>query len=135
MKISTRGRYVLRAMIELGLNYGKGPILLKDIAINQNISEKYLSQLMSIMRRAGLVSLVRGVGGGYLIVKKPDVISLAEILYPIEGNMTLVDCISNPNVCINSNNCVSRPTWIDLSQLIKNYLESTTLEDIIKKIE
>jgi len=133
MKISSRGRYILRAMIELGLNYGKGPISLKYIAINQNISEKYLLQLMSVMRRIGLVRLVKGTGGGYMIIKEPNKISLAQILYPIEGNMALIDCINDPDFCIHSDNCLSRPVWVELSQLIRNYLESTTLEDIINK--
>ncbi|MDY6863810.1 MAG: Rrf2 family transcriptional regulator [Thermodesulfobacteriota bacterium] len=134
MKISSRGRYILRAMIELGINFGGKPISLKNIALNQNISEKYLTQLMGIMKRAGLVRLKRGVGGGYILVRDPVKITLAQILYPIEGDMSLIDCISDPVFCIHSDDCYSRPVWLELSRLIKNYLESTTLEDAIKKI-
>jgi Rrf2 family cysteine metabolism transcriptional repressor len=133
MQLSCRGRYAARAMFELALNYGQGPLPLSTIATNEGISKKYLNQLMGPLKLAGLVRVVRGKSGGFVLARPPSEIALAGILYAIEGDMSLIDCVKEPSVCDRSGACSSRVIWSDLSHLINNYLQSTTLEDILKK--
>jgi Rrf2 family protein len=120
-------------MIELALHHGKEPLSLTTIAKNEGISKKYLTQLMGPLKLAGLVRVVRGKTGGFVLARHPSKITLGDILYALEGDMSLLDCVKDPRVCYRSSECMSRPTWLELSQLIKNYLNSTTLADIVKK--
>jgi len=133
MQISCRGRYAVRAMIELALHHGKSPLSLAIVAKNEGISKKYLTQLMGPLKRAELVSVVRGKTGGFLLAHHPSKITLGDILYAVEGNMSLVECVKDPEACYLSDECLSRPTWLELSHLINNYLRQTTLADMLKK--
>ncbi|HCX90005.1 MAG: Rrf2 family transcriptional regulator [Deltaproteobacteria bacterium CG12_big_fil_rev_8_21_14_0_65_43_10] len=133
MRLSCRGRYVTRAMIELALHHGKEPLPLATIEKNQGISKKYLTQLMGVLKLTGLIRVVRGKNGGYLLARAPSEITLADILYAVEGDMSLIDCVKDAKLCYRSDECISRPTWVELSELIKDYLGTTTLEDILKK--
>ncbi|MFH0813422.1 MAG: Rrf2 family transcriptional regulator [Candidatus Zixiibacteriota bacterium] len=133
MRISCRGRYATRAMIELALHHGKTPFPLTTISKNQGISKKYLNQLLGPLKRAGLVRVVRGNAGGFVLAHHPSKITLGDILYAVEGDMSLLDCVKDPMVCYRSSECLSRATWLELSQLIRNYLQATTLADILKK--
>jgi rrf2 family protein (putative transcriptional regulator) len=133
MRLSCRGRYATRAMIELALHHGKGPLPLNNIAQNEGISKKYLNQLMGPLELAGLVRVVRGKNGGFLLARTPAEITLGDILYAVEGDMSLLDCVKNSKLCYRSEECFSRSTWVELSQLINNYLRATTLSDILKK--
>ena len=99
MKLSTRGRYGVRLMLDLALHYGEGPIFLKDIAERQGISEKYLWQLINPLKTTGLINSQRGAHGGYVLGKAPERISLKEILQILEGSLCLVDCVDNPSFC------------------------------------
>ena len=133
MRLSCRGRYATRALIELALHHGKKPLPLAIISKNQGISKKYLTQLMGPLKLAGLVRVVRGKTGGFVLAHHPAKITLGAILYAAEGDMSLIDCVKDPRVCYRSDECLSRATWLELSQLTKNYLDSTTLADILKK--
>ncbi|MDI6776936.1 MAG: Rrf2 family transcriptional regulator [Syntrophales bacterium] len=133
MRLSCRGRYVTRAMIELALHHGKEPLPIRIIEKNQGISKKYLTQLMGNLKLAGLVRVVRGKNGGYMLTRHPSEITLADILYSVEGDMSLIDCVKDHRLCYRSSECISLPTWVELSQLIKNYLQSITLADVLKK--
>ncbi|MBW2147363.1 MAG: Rrf2 family transcriptional regulator [Deltaproteobacteria bacterium] len=133
MQISCRGRYATRALIELALHHGKAPLPLSSIAQNQDISKKYLQQLMGILKRAGLVRVVKGKKGGFLLAQHPSKITLANILYPVEGEMSIVDCVSDRTLCYRSPECIAHQTWLGLSEAIKRHLESITLADMIKK--
>ena len=133
MRLSCRGRYATRAMIELALHHGKEPLPLRIIEKNQGISKKYMTQLMSGLKLAGLVRVVRGKKGGYLLARPPSEITMADILFSVEGDMSLVDCVQDQRLCYRSDECLAIPTWVELSQLIKNYLKSTTLADVLKK--
>ncbi len=133
MRLSCRGRYATRAMIELALHHGKEPLSLKTIEKNQGISRKYLTQLMGGLRIAGLVVVARGKKGGYTLARHPSEITMADILFSVEGDMSLVDCVKDPRLCYRSEECIAIPTWVGLSELIKNYLRSTTLADVLKK--
>lgn len=133
MRLSCRARYATRALIELAMHHGKDPVPLTTIAKNECVSQKYLNQLMGPLKLAGLVRVVRGKSGGFILARSPSEITLGDILYAVEGDMTLIDCVSESSVCERSHDCPSRSTWFELSQLINNYLRSTTLADIIEK--
>ncbi|MFH1626172.1 MAG: Rrf2 family transcriptional regulator, partial [Pseudomonadota bacterium] len=133
MRLSCRGRYATRAMVELALHHGKEPLSLAKIEKNQGISKKYLTQLMGGLKLTGLVRVIRGKNGGYMLARRPSEITLADILYAIEGDMSLIDCVKDQKLCYRSDECISLPTWLELSQLIRNYLESVTLADVVQK--
>ena len=133
MKLSTRGRYGVRLMLELALHYGEGPILLKDIAERQGISEKYLWQLINPLKTTGLVNSLRGAHGGYILGKAPDAISLKEILQVLEGPLCLVDCVDNPSLCERADSCISREIWGEASKSMQQPLEDTTLAAMVER--
>jgi Rrf2 family cysteine metabolism transcriptional repressor len=133
MKLSTRGRYGVRIMLDLALHYGEGPILLRDISKRQGISEKYLWQLINPLKTIGLISSTRGSHGGYVLAKPPGEISLKEIVRVLEGSLCLVDCIENPAVCERSQSCTSRDIWSEASHQISQILESMTLDKMVAK--
>ncbi len=133
MKLSTRGRYGVRLMIDLALHYGNGPIYLKDIAGRQGISEKYLWQLINPLKAAGLVSSTRGAHGGYALAKEPKGISLKEILQVLEGSLCLVDCVDNPASCERAASCISRDIWGEASRGMQRTLADTTLAAMVSR--
>ena len=133
MKLSTRSRYGLRLMLVLGANENKGPIFLKDIAHSEEISEKYLSQIIIPLKASGLINTFRGAHGGYVLGKPPSRIRLREIIEPLEGDLSLVDCVKKTDMCSRSIECVTRDVWNDLSNLVIDYLDKMTLEDLIVK--
>jgi Rrf2 family protein len=133
MKLSTKGRYGTRLMVDLALHHGEGPILLKEIAERQEISEKYLWQLISPLKNAGLINSTRGAHGGYNLAKPPAQITLKEIVVTLEGPMCLVECVDTPSVCSRSDTCVSRDVWHEVSEKILQTLESITLEYLVEK--
>ena len=133
MKLSTRGRYGVRLMLDLALHYGEGPVLLKDIAGRQGISEKYLWQLINPLKTVGLIGSTRGAHGGYVLARPPEEISLREIVRVLEGSLCLVDCVENPAVCDRSQTCTSRDIWSEASNQISQILESMTLDKMVVK--
>jgi Rrf2 family protein len=133
MKLSTRGRYGVRLMVDLALHYGDGPIYLKDIAGRQGISEKYLWQLISPLKATGLISSTRGAHGGYALGKRPESISLKEILQILEGSLCLVGCVDNPSLCERASSCISRDIWGEASRGMQRTLEDTTLATMVFK--
>jgi Rrf2 family protein len=133
MKLSTRGRYGVRLMLELALHYGEGPILLKDIAERQGVSEKYLWQLINPLKKTGLVNSLRGAHGGYVLAKPPEAISVKAILQILEGPLCLVDCVDNPALCERSLSCISRDIWGEASKNMQQTLEDTTLAAMVER--
>jgi Rrf2 family protein len=133
MKLSTRGRYGVRLMLELALHYGEGPVLLKEIAERQGISEKYLWQLINPLKTTGLVNSLRGAHGGYILGKPPEAISLKAILQILEGSLCLVDCVDNPSLCKRSLSCISRDIWGEASKNMQQTLEDTTLAAMVER--
>lgn len=134
MKISTRGRYSLRLMIELAEHYGEGYIALKDISSRQNISKKYLEQIIPFLSRSNLIISNRGHMGGSQLSKSPSEISVYEILLSAEGSMAPVSCMDNtPNACENADTCLTLPIYTKLNEVIKDYLSSVSLQDIIDR--
>ena len=135
MRLSTRSRYGVRLMLALGLHEKEGPIFLKDIAHSEEISEKYLSQIIMPLKASGLINTFRGAHGGYLLSRDASQITLREIIEPLEGDLTLVDCVKKSDVCNRSFECVTRDVWNEMSSLLLNFLDKITLEDLIKKQE
>jgi Rrf2 family cysteine metabolism transcriptional repressor len=133
MRLSTKGRYGVRIMMELAIHYGEGPILLKDISKKQEISEKYLWQLINSLKIAKLVNSTRGSHGGYTLSKSPSEINLNDIICVLEGNPSLVECIDNPSVCDRSEICVARDIWDEVSSKISETLRAITLKDMVDK--
>ncbi len=131
MKLSTRSRYGIRLMLELSKNYGKGTIFLKDIAKNQEISEKYLSQLIIPLRGAGLVQSTRGAHGGYSLGKPASDISLYEIVKALDGPISVVECVTNPKVCSRFDICPTQKIWKGLNDSMIRYLTEISLESLL----
>lgn len=133
MKLSTRTRYGLRAIIELAENNGAAPLQTKAIAASQDISVKYLEQLMTILRSAGLVRSIRGSKGGYMLAKSPNQIKLNEVFDCLEGHVTTVECVEDRSFCERAEDCVARQVWAQVQQAIKNVLQSITLQDLVDR--
>ena len=134
MKISTKGRYALRMLIDLAMNGKESYVSLKDIAERQNISKKYLEQIVPLLSRSGLLKTNRGYQGGYMLSKKPDQYTVGEILRLTEGSLAPVSCLDTEvNECQRADGCITLPVWQGLYEVITNYLDSITLQDIIEK--
>jgi len=133
MKISTKIRYGTRAMLELASHYGEGPIELKEIARRENISLKYLEQVIVPLRTAGLVKSVRGSKGGYLLAKPPSEVCLKDLVEILDGPIHLIECLNDPRVCQKIPSCVTRDIWKEVSEAIHGIFHSITLEDMVKR--
>lgn len=133
MKMSTRSRYGLRLMVDLAVKHGKGPILLKDVSRSQEISEKYLSQIIIPLKTAGLVKSFRGAHGGYTLQRDPDKITLIDIVSALEGDLSLVECVSSPEVCNRTEICVTQGVWAQVSRAIVDTLAGITLADLVAR--
>jgi Rrf2 family protein len=120
-------------MLDLALRYGEGPVFLKAIAKRQDISEKYLWQLIFPLKRAGLIISSRGAHGGYELSRAPKEITLKDIVCVLEGSVCLVDCVESPNSCKRSGFCVTRDIWAILSENVLNTLKSFTLEEMVNR--
>ena len=134
MKLSTRTRYGVRMMLALARHYGQGSVYLKDIAKSEEISEKYLSQIIIPLRGVGLVHSVRGAYGGYSLAKAPSEITLKDIVDVLEGDC-LVDCVRDPGICPRTQSCASRDVWDLLGGKISELLASVTLEKLLRMDE
>jgi Rrf2 family protein len=119
-------------MAVLALSYGQSPVFLKDIAKEENISEKYLSLIIIPLRRLGLVNSIRGAHGGYSLAKDPSQITLKEIVDVLEGDCSLVDCVKNPSTCPRVSICASHDIWAIIGGKISETLSSTTLDMLVK---
>lgn len=133
MKLSTKGRYGVRMMIDLAAHYGEGPVLLREVAKRQEISEKYLSNLVNPLKAMGLVEATRGVHGGYVLGKAPARITMKEIIEVLEGPLCLVDCVEKPVVCNRASFCISRDLWSEASEGMARVLEKYTLADMVER--
>ncbi len=133
MRLTTKGQYGARAMLDLAINCNDGPILLRDIAKRQEVSEKYLEHSVSALRKAGLVRSIRGARGGYVLARQPSEIRLSEIMEVLEGSMAPVECVDDPQVCQRAQLCVTRDIWARMKEAIDNILESITLRDMVEQ--
>lgn len=132
MKLTTKGRYAVTAMLDLALHYEQGAVTLSDIARRQGISLSYLEQLFARLRRSGLVDSVRGPGGGYNLAMTPAAISVAQIIVAINENIDATRCGGEQN-CDGDERCLTHYLWEDLSERIREFLSSITLADLVSK--
>lgn len=132
LKISTKGRYALRFMLDLAENGKNGFVALKDIAKRQEISKKYLEQIVPLLNKSGWLRTNRGYQGGYMLAKEPKEYVIGDILRITEGSLAPVSCLDfEVNPCKRSNNCLTLPIWQGLNKAIKDYLDSITLQDVL----
>jgi Rrf2 family protein len=128
MKLSTKGRYGTRAMVDIALH--SEPSMLKDIANRQGISPKYLDRILSSLRKAGLIKNIRGKDGGYLLTRPASTITLKEVITAVEGPLRYVGCVDDPDSCERSLVCCAREVWEKLKDAAEAVLETTTLETL-----
>jgi len=133
VKLSTKGRYGVRTMVDLVFYYGQGPILLKDIAKRQEISKKYLEHIITPLKIAGLVKSIRGPHGGYILAKSPVQIKLNRIIKVLEGSIAPAECVDDPGCCSRIEICLTRCVWKEIKRSMDEILESISLEDLIKQ--
>ena len=133
MKMSTKGRYALRVMTDLADNYNKGYVSLKDIALRQEISVKYLESIISDLIKSNLIISQHGKYGGYKLAKSPDLITAKDVIIGAEGELIPVFCSADSSLCKRSGFCKTYPVWKDFYKLVNDYFEGITLEDILKK--
>ena len=133
MKISTKGRYALRLMVDLALSGQGQPISLKDVAQRQQLSDKYLEQIVTPLSRAGLVRSVRGAGGGYLLTRRPEEYTVGEILRPLEGDLAPVECATDAQFCERSGQCVTVELWQQIHRAVSEVVHRTTLADLVAR--
>ena len=130
MQLSTKARYATRAMMELAQTYGQGPVLLKNIAQRQNISEKYLEQLMAPLRASGLIFTMRGNKGGYVLGRDPKEITLYDVISIVEGSLAPVPCVDKVEMCERWENCATRKIWVRLKDRLTAELKAINLADL-----
>jgi Rrf2 family protein len=135
VKISTRARYGMRAMLEIATHGDEGLVLLKDIAARQEISKRYLEHMMTQLRNRGLVVSERGAAGGYRLAREPADIRLDEIFEALEGEIAPVECIRDSAVCNRAEDCVTRELWCEVADSMRAVLAGKTLEDLRRRWE
>ena len=134
MKISTKGRYALRMLLDLAEHKNDGYIALKEIAERQGISKKYLEQIVPLLNKSDILQTNRGFQGGYMLAKTPDKYTIGDILRITEGSISPVACLDqNPNQCERSEHCMTLDVWKGLNKVIIDYLDGITLQDILDK--
>ncbi len=134
MKISTKGRYAVRMLLDIALNQRENPVPLKDIAARQQISKKYLEQIAAQLAQSGILTAVRGQSGGYKLSGRPGTHNLYEILRVTEGPMHSVSCLDlSPNDCPRHSFCMTLPVWEGLDRVIHDYLAGITLQDLLDR--
>jgi len=133
MRLSTKGRYGVRALVDIALNCDGGPVLLRDIAKRQGISAQYLEHLVAPLIRAGILRSIRGAKGGIVLAKPPEEISLSRVIEVLEGSVAPVECVDNPGLCARSDECATRDVWSDIKAAIMGVLESLTLKDLMDR--
>ncbi len=133
LKLSTRGRYGLKAVYELALHYGDGPTSLKDIASSQNLSESYLEQLFLSLRKEEIIDSVRGAQGGYMLAREPKEITVGQILRCLEGDMSPSACLLDDSDCSNKEECITKYVWSEIKDSVDRVIDSITLENMLEK--
>ena len=133
MKLSTRARYGTKALLELSLHWGEGPVLLKDIAQRQEIPLPYLEHLIRPLVKEGIIKSTRGTRGGVSLLKSPKEVRLSEVIQLLEGSITPVACVNNPELYPRSDLCVTHDIWVEIKKAMDRVLESTTFENLVKR--
>ncbi len=133
MILSTKGRYGVKAALDLALHYGEGPVPLNSIAERQNVSDPYLEQLIAVLKKDGLVKSVRGAQGGYMLARDPSKIYVGDLLRSLEGPMSPAECVmeDQDSECIKADYCVTRVIWEKIKESIDSVIDSISLQDMV----
>lgn len=133
MKLSTRTRYGIRAILDIAESNAGRPMQIRLIAKNQEISVKYLEQIMALLKSAGIVRSIRGSKGGYLLAKPLEQLKLSDIFHCLEGSVATVECIENEDYCERAEDCIARELWEQVQKAVDKVLESVTVKDLLEK--
>ncbi len=133
MKLSTKTRYVVRALVDLAVNYNGSPVQIKDIAKRELLSVRYLENLFTVLRAGGILKSEKGHGGGFKLGKKPEDISLLDVVELIEGKVVIVDCLADGSLCEIKSDCITHDVWEEINNAIIDILKKTTIADLMKK--
>lgn len=133
LRLSTKGQYGVRAMFEIAKGYPERPVTIREISERQEVSAPYLEQILNKLRKAGLIKSVKGPGGGYVLSKEPEHISIGAILNELEGPVALTSCLAPGEGCTRVDGCVTHLLWKALGAKIEAFLETITLKDLIEK--
>ncbi|MCG8334222.1 MAG: Rrf2 family transcriptional regulator [Proteobacteria bacterium] len=133
MKISTKCRYGIRAVIEIARNYNDLPTKRNDIAAIQNIPTSYLENILIALKHNNVVVSIRGAGGGFMLKRPPTEISLLDVFEALQGDLALLDCLDFPETCDRSNKCLVRPVWVEMQEAQKAVLRKTTIAELLKQ--
>ncbi len=133
MKVSMKGDYGVRALVELAHHYGEGPVQSAVIAKCQSIPEPYLDQLLTSLRRAGFIRSVRGPQGGHALIRDPHDLRLSEAIGALEGSLSPITCLDDPNGCRKATNCCLRPVWQEIEQATLRILEGISIADLAER--
>jgi Rrf2 family protein len=133
MKVSTKGDYGVRALVELAHHFGEGPVQSAEIAARQQVPEPYLDQLLTNLRRAGFIRSVRGPQGGHALIRQPDELRLSEVMTALEGSLAPLACVDDPDSCTKDGGCVQREVWTRVRDATVEILEGVTIADLASK--
>jgi Rrf2 family protein len=133
LRLSTKGQYGVRAMFEVARGYPDQPVTIREISERQDVSVPYLEQILNRLRKAGLIRSIRGPGGGYLLARRPEDISIASILMELEGPVAITSCLNPEEGCSRVEGCVTHLLWKSLGANIEAFLETITLNDLLEK--
>jgi Rrf2 family protein len=133
MRLSTKSRYGTRAVLDIALHEHSGPVTLTDIAERQELSKKYLGQIVTQLLAAGILESMRGPQGGYVLGRDPKLIRLGEIIRTLEGSVAPVRCVDNPALCRRNKQCVTREVWSALKEGVESVIDKVTIADLVKK--
>jgi Rrf2 family protein len=133
MKVSTKGDYGVRALVELAHHYGQGPVQSAEIAARQEVPEPYLDQLLTTLRRAGFIRSVRGPQGGHALIRSPDEVKLSEVMLALEGSLAPIACVDDPDACTRSGGCVQREVWQRVRDATVEILSGVSIADLAEK--
>lgn len=133
MRVSTKGRYGLRTLMDIAMHQAKGPVTLNDIAERQEISVKYLWQVINPLKTAGVLRVTRGAKGGYVLARRPEEITMLDVMDILEGPLSLVDCLAKRDSCGRTDRCVARTVWKEVNDAIEKAMKGITLEDVLHR--
>jgi len=132
MKLSTKARYGLRAVIEIARQFGGTPSKRKDVAVAQDISDSYLENILIVLKNSKIIETTRGANGGYVLCRHPSEITVLDVVNALEGPLNLVECVDSPESCKKSDNCCTRDIWKMMSESWKSTLGNISLQDVIE---
>jgi Rrf2 family protein len=137
IRLSTKGRYGTRLMLNLALHHngGQQATILRNVSQEEEISIRYLEQIIIPLKINKLVKSIRGAGGGYILARHPSEIQLSEILYALEGTCCLVECVEDDDYCERTPTCITHEIWEEASLMLKNYFENISLQDLVERLE